>query len=69
MASMFRPPWLALRGELSGEQRKEKSSVAIECLMDDSDLSQPGSIVWSTNSMLVSDAELQRTPYSFSFLR
>ena len=42
-------------GELPGQPRKKKLSMAIECLMDDSDLSQPGSIMPSTNNLSVSD--------------
>lgn len=35
--------------------------MAIECLMDDLDRSQLGSVVRSTNCMPASDAELQRS--------
>ena len=45
-----------LRGELSGQQRKKKSSMAIECLMDDSDRSHnQGQLCGLTNSLSVSD--------------
>ena len=45
-----------LRGELSRQQRKKKSSMAIECLMDDSDHSHnQGQLCGLTNILPVSD--------------